>query len=402
MLKNKFKMIVALFTIIALLSSFMVVVKATDGEPVVTSEDSVTEPEDIYTEESEILYEDLYLFDNSITMDKIVDGNVYLFGDKVTVTGKVNGDLFVFANEITFTSPYDTDDTEHADDNYCYVTGTIYACANKITFNAVAQDLYMACNDFSMSYESYILRDIHIAASKIDLIGYITRDAYLYGNEFNFGSISEHEEGEDVEEDNIAFISGNLHYSAASEIEIPEGVVIGETTFTKFDNSKDSSKTVGDYLLDLLSAIIYTFVIYFLFIWLAPKFFDKTSELLKTSTLPTFGIGILVLIVVPIVTFILLALSLLSLSLTLGTVYALLLAISFTVIAGCLTYLLKDKLGFADKKMLLLLIVTIVLWGLKQIPFVGPIITIIISIFGLGLIVRNTINDRFLKLNEKN
>lgn len=406
MLKNKFKMIVTLFTIIALISSFAVIVRATDNEPVVTSDDSNvmpidsdTEPtnpnarnedetqntendEHNHTEDNNILYEDLYLFDNNVTMDKIVDGNVYIFGDKVKVTGKVNGNLFIFANEITFASPYDENDTEHSEENYSYVTGSIYACANKIEFNAIARDIYIACNDFNMSYESYILRDVRIAASNISLRGYITRDAHLYGNSFDFGTKNENEE-----ENNSALICGDLHYYATSEISIPEGVVIGETSFTKFDNS-DDVKTVGDYLMDLLSAIIYTLVIYLVFIWLAPKFFDNTSELLKTSSLPIFGIGTLILIVVPIVAFILLCLSLVSVSFTLATVYGLLLAISFTVVSGSLTYLLKDKLGFADKKLLLLLITTIVLWGLKQIPFVGVIFTLAISIFGLGLIIR--------------
>lgn len=396
MLKNKFKMIVTLFTIIALISSFAVIVKATDSEPVVTSDDSNVMPIDSNTEptnpdnkdnstentDNNILYEDLYLIDNNVTMDKIVDGNVYIFGDKVKITGKVNGNLFIFANEITFASPYDENDTEHSEENYSYVTGSVYACANKIEFNAIARDIYIACNNFNMSYESYILRDVRIAASNIALRGYITRDAHLYGDNFDFGIKSENEE-----ENNSALICGDLHYYTNSEISIPEGVVIGETSFTKFDNS-DDVKTVGDYLMDLLSAIIYTLVIYLVFIWLAPKFFDNTSELLKTSSLPIFGIGTLILIVVPIVTFILLCLSLVSISITLVTIYCLLIAISFTVVSGSLTYLLKDKLGFADKKLLLLLITTIVLWGLKQIPFVGPIITLFISIFGLGLIVK--------------
>lgn len=397
MLKNKFKMIVTLFTIIALISSFAVIVKATDSEPVVTSDDSNVMPIDSNTEptnpdnqdnstentDNNILYEDLYLIDNNVTMDKIVDGNVYIFGDKVKITGKVNGNLFIFANEITFASPYDENDTEHSEENYSYVTGSVYACANKIEFNAIARDIYIACNNFNMSYESYILRDVRIAASNIALRGYITRDAYLYGDNFDFGIKSENEE-----ENNSALICGDLHYYTNSEISIPEGVVIGETSFTKFADSDDSSKTVGDYLMNLLSAIIYTLVIYLVFIWLAPEFFEKTSELLKTSSLPIFGIGTLILIVVPIVTFILLCLSLVSISITLATVYGLLLAISFTIVSGSLTYLLKDKLGFADKKLLLLLITTIILWGLKQIPFVGPIITIFISIFGIGLIIK--------------
>lgn len=414
MLKNKFKMIVVLFTIIALVSAFCITVKATDATPVVTSENvdttnevSTTTDEQISNEETheheedEILYEDLYIFDDSVTMDKIVDGNVYIFGNNVKITGKVNGNLFVFGNEVTFTTPYAEDDTEaeHQQENYCYVAGSIFACANKISFNGIAQDIYAFSNTFDMSYESYIMRDIRIGASDITLKGYITRDAYLYADTFDFGTSSENEE-----EDDSALIAGNLNYSSSKEAEIPESIVKGETKFTAFDTSTETKTlSVMDYILDLVSVLVYTLVIYLLLNWLMPKFFEKSSITLKKSALSTFGIGILAFLVTPMVALILLCLTLFPLSLTLATVYGILLAISFTVVAGGLTLLLKDKLGFANKKALLLVIVTIVLWALKQIPFVGSIITVIISIFGLGIIIKNIINrNKPLELKEEN
>ena len=414
MLKNKFKMIVVLFTIISLISAFCITVKATDSTPVVTSENTDTtnevstisdEPisneETNQNEETKILYKDLYIFDNSVTMDKIVDGNVYIFGNNVKITGKVNGNLFVFGNEVTFTTPYDEDDTEHEQENYCYVSGSIFAFANKLSFNGIAQDIYAFAQDFNMSYKSYIMRDVKIASSNLTLKGYITRDAYLYADSFDFGT-----PGETEESDDSALITGDLYYSSSKEAQIPDSVVKGEIKFTETNSSnenKENNLSIMDYVMNLISVLIYTLVIYLLLNWLSPKFFEKSGNVLKNSTLSTFGIGILVFLVAPIVALILLCLTLFPLSLTLATVYALLLAISFTITAGSLTFLLKDKLGFANKRALLLVIVTIVLWALKQIPVIGSIITIIISIFGLGLITKNIINkNKKLELNEEN
>ena len=412
MFKKHTKMIVVLFTIIALISAFCVSVKATDTA-IVTSENTDTtnevsantneeaSTEETHNHEDEVLYEDLYIFDDSVTMDKIVDGNVYIFGDNVKITGKINGNLFVFGNDITFTTPYGEDDTEHKSENYCYVAGSVFAFGNKINFNAVAQDVYAFGNTFNMDYNSYIMRDVRIAASDLTLKGYITRDAYLYAETFDFGT-----KGETEEDDDSALIAGDLHYSSSKEAEIPESTVTGETKFTAIDTSAETETealSVMDYVMDLVSVLVYTLAVYLIFAWLSPKFFEKTSASLKTSALPIAGIGVLVFMIVPIIAIILLCLTLFSLSLTLATVYGLLLAISFTVVAGTLTLLLKDKLGFGNKKPLLLVIITIVLWALKQIPFVGPLFTIIISIFGLGIIVRHLITrNKPLELKEQN
>ena len=418
MLKNKFKIVVALLTIISLISVFCITVKATDDTPTPISEEAnlenqATEPETDGTttdatnetdetngevEPEEMVYKDLYLFENNITMDKIVDGNVYAFGDNITITGKINGNVFVFGNNVTFTNPYPEDDTEHQNENYCYITGNVYALAsNKITFNAVAQDIYALSDVFEMSYDSYIMRDIRIAGSDLTIKGYISRNAYLSGDTFNFGVHSDNEE-----EDDAAIIAGDLNYSSQNEIEIPENIVQGETKFNEVA-STTTSKSATDYLMDLLSALIYTIVLYLLFTWLAPKFFDKTSTILQKSPLATFGIGILSFIVAPILALILLCLTLSSLSAI--VVYGLILAISSTIVFGSLTSLLKDKLGFANKQFLLFIIITIVAWALKQIPVVGLIINLAIFVFGLGLAIKNVLNNKNTSIeliNEKN
>ena len=423
MLKNKFKIIVALFTIIMLVSALCITVNATDDTddtPVAISEngDVTTEADnstndetnnsvdgtDIESPESEpedeMVYDDLYIFDNNVTMNKIVDGNLYIFGNNITITGKINGDVFAFGNNITFTSPYPEDDTEHEAENYCYIVGNVYALASeKITFNAVAQDIYALSDTFDMSYNSYIMRDVRIAGSDITIKGYISRNAYLGGDTFNFGTYSENED-----ENDAAIIGGNLNYSSNNEIQVPENVVQGEINYTPEAQSPASSKGVTDYIRDLLSVLIFSIVVYLLFTWLTPKFFDRTADILKTSTLPTLGIGALALVGTFIVIIILLCLTLVSLSVLLGVIYGILIAISSTVVFASLSSLLKDKLGFANKQFLLFVIITIIAWALKQIPFVGMIINLAVYIFGLGLVIKNIFNQRNknLELNEKN
>lgn len=430
MLTKHTKIIVALFTIITLVSAFCVTVKATDDTALISDEtqentdstndaledanentdstDSVEEPNENEatettgeeeTEKDKILYEDLYVFENDVTMDKVVDGNVYIFGNNVKITGKINGNIFVFGQNVEFTSPYGKDDTEHENDNYCYIAGSAYVFGSKVTFNAVANNIYVACNDFDMSYDSYIMKDARVFASNMVFKGYITRDAYLCANTIDFGTVSDNDE-----ENDAALIGGDLQYYSDKEISIPEKVVTGETTFNAMDNSEedvDAGKTVADYVMDLIQVLIYTLVVYLIINWLAPKFFENSASILKSSALLSVGIGLITLIV-PFIVGIILLFLLAPLSITLFTVYGLLIALSFTVVAGALTYLLKDKIGFADKKALLLIIVTIILWAIKQIHFVGGIITFAITVVGLGIIIKIVIFGRTLRLKEQN
>lgn len=409
MLKHNLKLIAAILAIITLVSVFCYAVKATeDAEPTLTTTESTNEensenpqvispnPSETTTEkkEDEIIKKDLYVFEESATMDKIVDGNVYIFGNNVKITGKVNGNVFVFGSDVNFTSPYPADDTEHQQDNYCYIAGSVYGFGQNIKFDAVANDVYAFGNKFEMSYNSYIMRDVYLAFQDVELKGYITRNANIAADKIDFGKAPEDENAEKE----LAFIGGDLNYTASSKIEIPEGVVIGETNYNeaKSNTSEEfvqKGKSITDYLFNLVRVLIYTLAMYLIINWLSPKFFEKSAEILKTSTGSSFGFGFLGLVVVPVISLILLLLSLVSLSVTAITVYSLILAFTFTIISGSLTYILKDKVGFDDKKVLLLVIVTIILWALKQIPVLGGLITLAISTFGLGVVIKNVLNS---------
>lgn len=390
MLKNKFKVISLIFTIVTLIATFSfatdvapnslenntnVVSNNVEGEatPIATNEEENTN-----AEAQDIHEDDLYLVGDSIVMDKLVDGNVYIMGKDVKITGQVSGNLFVFADKLSF-------------DN-SYIRYSVFACANEINLNGACNDLYVACNKMTVSYDSYVIRDVRVYASNLTFKGAVGRDAYITANNLNFGEADSQE---------VALIYGDLNYSTPTEISIPDKTVEGNVSYNELKDNKNSNKTIKDYIFSLLEAIVFTIIVYLLALWITPKFTKSCSAFASVKALPALGVGILTLILIPIVCILLLFIEItVPISIALFTLYALLISISFAVVSICITKALKSKLSMDKTSMqfLILILTTIVLWGLKSIPFIGWVVSLLIISIGLGVMILYAITKN---LNKK-
>lgn len=378
MLKNKTKLIIAILTILLLIST--ITFATNDDAASISSEGNVvstvpgdnakTEENAESTETPEIRDTDLYLFNDNIVMDQLIDGNVFLFGNNIEITGKVNGSLYVFGNKVTFKSG-------------SYVVNTIYACANEIYFEGDANDLYVVCNTLNMSYDSFIVRDLRVCAGNFTFSGGVGRNAYVTADNFTFTT----------EEENDGIIFGDLNYSSKSELELSKDFVQGDLNYTEITATSYESTTqdiIIDKITDLLISLFTTIIVFLLILWLAPKFMDKSSSFVSSKTLPAFGIGLLGLIIVPIVA-ILLMCSTIGISIAFAALglYVSILLIATSVVNICITNKIKEKFNF-DKKyktVLTLIATSIVVWALKQIPYVGGFIGFILFTIGIGIIV---------------
>lgn len=322
-----------------------------------------------------ITQDDVYLCEDKVVIDYSVDGNVYVMGNEVTITGKINGNLYAMANTLKLQRPSEEDS--------CYITGSAYLCGNQVYFDAICTDLYVACNNFTGSYDSYIDRDIRLSSAKAIFQGLVGRNAHLYSDELSLTS----------EEGNSALIHGNLNYSSKTELSLDNSIVKGETIFRPIiETSSDSenSHTIKDYIYDIIVSLVSTIVIYLLLLWLAPKFKETSNKYIGTKLLPAFGIGLLSLIMIPVICIILLITLIgIPLSVSLLLLYILLIMISFSIVVISISQFLKEKLNSANlgTDLLIVIGVNIVLYLLKQIPYVGGWISFIILLIGLGIIV---------------
>lgn len=383
MLKNKTKFMVLLLAFLVVISTFSfatdtAVTTSVEGEVTSTlpgdnakvqTEATTTETESTPNQTSEIYNGDLYVFDDDINMDQLVDGNVYLFGNNINVTGKVNGSLYAFGNNVTFSQE-------------SYVVQSIYVMANQLTLDGCANDLYAFAQKIDMSYDSFMIRDLRVAANTFNFNGGVGRDAFVTANNFNFVTT----------EDAAAIVYGNLNYSSANELSLTTDLVQGDINYTKYvEQEKNLTDVILDKVISFCNALLYILVVFFLCLWLAPKFIEKTSYYITPKKCASsFGIGILTFIVVGIIGIALLFTFIgMPVGFALIGILSLLLSIATAVTCISITYKLKEKFNFSKNYLtyLTLIATIIVIWALELIPYVGFIVTVLVKMIGLGIVV---------------
>ena len=190
------------------------VVPISEGEAVTTNEDVNTE--------YNILYDDLYIFEDSdYEMNQLVDGNAYIMVDgNVKFSGAVKGNVYLLANgSVEF--------TEEA-----YIADSLYILATKVVkINGEIYDIYSCSEKLEVMEQAYIDRDLKAVADDMKLRGTIYRNAYLEG-----GNI-------DVKDDSTKLlIGGNFNYSSKQEIEgIDEIVQYGEVKFSLQEDENEEA-----------------------------------------------------------------------------------------------------------------------------------------------------------------
>ena len=329
------------------------------------------------TEEVTNHYGDLYIFDNNLTLDKVVYGNVYIFANNVEITGQIEGNLFVFAQKVSF--------------NGSYVGGSIFSCANNVYYNGASTYLYSISNKLEMTYDSYVVRDVKAKAAELIVKSAIGRDANLIANKIDFG------EGED-----IPIVYGKLNYSAPKQLEIADGIVTDKDTQITY--TKPSSLT--NVLFGFGTAVLTALAAYIILNKVSPCFVNKISgkTISAKRLLISFMIGLATILLVLLFTILLFVTMVgTKLALILILLFAVLCLISVPALSIAITNSLKSALKIEKnaKFLLVLSLVSMILYGLTLIPYAGIIIGLIIKITAIGLIISVFLPHKELTDEEK-
>lgn len=285
-MKNKLKFTALLIAFLVMISSFCfaedqeqtpIEPRTSDVEQINVTDEAVTtnleneaisDETETITEEPEIHEGDLYIFEDTVNMDKLVDGNVYIIGKDVTITGQIAGNLFVIADNLTI-----GDDTSSTTYNG-YVFYNIYALANKATLYSSCYDLYISGNDITIESSFYGYRDIKIGAKNANVYSTVGRNVDAGVRNLN------------LKKDDFSFASiyGNLNHYSTKEIddETLKNTVTGEYNFTK---ERTSSINFSKIVLISLISILFSLLILVLIITLIIKLI--LSVIRKSKTLKT-------------------------------------------------------------------------------------------------------------------
>ena len=341
------------------------------------------EETDTTVDENAIHSGDLYLFGNDVVMNQYVDGSVFVLANHATIAGQINGSLYILANNVNF-------------DN-ALVRHSIYVCGNNVYYNNSGtyeneSDAYFLANTLTTTYSSYVSRNVKILASDVTFKSGIGKDADIICNKLNLG------EGEDV-----PVIYGDLRYTANNEITIPEGAVQGTVSYSK----QYAGNSVTGILMGFVTCIVTVLALFIILNKLIPCFIQKVSDtnLSILKLLKTFGIGLATIAIV--VVFIVLLVGTIAgmlLGIILGLLFAILFIIATPTLAIKIANTLKTALKLEKNYMFLLILtlVTIILYGITLIPFVGIIFSFLINVTSIGLIANVFLPHKELSEEEKN
>ena len=393
MLKNKTKILVFLLILaISLTTSFVYADNETtleddiipisdnlESSPVENNAEnpiSANEPtEDTYKSH------DVYLTGDNVTIDYVVDGNLFVMADTVTINSKIGGDAFIMAKTINV-------------GDQAYIFSNLFAIADSIDIKGVVYDVYALAQNFTVS-NGYIYRDAKLCCNTININGVIGRNAFVSCSNINFNT----------DENDKGIIYGDLTYSTPSELSFDKNIVNGNVTYKapKVSPEKSVREIVASYISDLGAFLAFVIIIWLVCLWLAPKFLNDTNKFVGKKTLNVLGTGLLTLIAVPIACIILLLLQLTAgISLLTVAIYILALIVAksiFTIVANnylCSKLNINKNTGIFG----MLIVSGVIVWVISELPYVGGIVSFIISVLGLGVLVSAILPKKAKKASD--
>jgi len=392
MLKNKFKIIALLMVIILAVSlpivraenetdPSTVTSEANNAMPVSEGQENGENPESATAQDASNATEenfkkgDVYLTGDEVVIDYIIDGNLFVIADKVTINSQIGGDAFVCANSVVV-------------GEQGYIFSNLFAASKDVEIKGVVYDVYSVSNNITIS--GYIYRDIKVGCDNLNIFGTVGRNAFVSCSNISFTNPNNQSENAENAITSQGMINGNLEYSSKNQIEMPEGAVVGETKYSEIEKSNNLSS----YLIELGAFVVTTIVIWLLLLWLAPKFTEKSSNLLAKKLLPVIGLGIITPIIFVVVAVALLFLGITAnLSVLAMLLLALLAFISSSIFVIAINNVICKKMKIEKKSIVfgILIVSSVVLWLLGLIPIVGSIINIIAVILGFGIITSSLV-----------
>lgn len=319
---------------------------------------------------------DVFAGNDEVSVDGYVNGNAFVFGKQVTVSGYINGDLFVMANTLSI-------------EGTAQIVGNIFALAQDMTISGRVNDVYAFSQNFTLSSEGVIARNLNLSCNTATFEGKIGRNVNLAADSFSFT------------ENALNVVGKDFNYSSQQEATIPEGAVIGEINFSQ-TAVEETESSLSDYVFVFFMVVLYSAIVIILATRVAPNFAEKATYSLCKKPFKSALVGILTFIIIPFVSILLLLLFsgvFVYATFALIAVYLLVISITISILGMAVGNYFANKLkAKTNAKFILLSVASVaVLWLLQQVPIIGGYISIFTIVFGLGIFVYSLFSKKALE-----
>ena len=192
-----------------------------------------------------------------ITLNSNVEGDVFIVcGNKATINSNISGNVFICAKEV-----------EISED--ARISSSLFCVAQDLKIHGnINLNAFCVAQDFVLSDKSLINMNLFLTGENINLSGTINRSANV--------------SGQNIEVAKTCHILRNLNYSAPNEINIPEGVVNGNTRFSSQAvnvNVVTQKDKVVSFIKSTISYLVFAIIIFLIFNWLKAKLPNEVVDL---------------------------------------------------------------------------------------------------------------------------
>jgi hypothetical protein len=307
----------------------------------------------------------------TISADETVDGDLYASGGRILIEGTVDGDLIAAGGQVSISGQ---------------VSGDVMASAGAVDISGdIGGDARVAAGQSSVS--GSIGEDLFVASGQTTI-----SDSGEVGEDLVFGSgrmAMNGTVGGDV-------LGATGDYDRQGTVTGTENVTIREV----------EAPTTTERILDALQRFISILLVATLFVWLAPRYVDGPTLLLKQRPWASLGIGVvgvvafgaLVVLVILVAVLLAIGLGLVGLSDLVGAIIfaalvaVVVLAFLFFVATvfgapawvGMALGSIALSLDSTARRLAALLIGLVVVVALTSVPVVGIWIGLLVALFGLG------------------
>ena len=230
----------------------------------------------------------------------------------------------------------------------------------------------------------YIYRSLYCTTNNLNIYGTINRNAFVNANSISFINEATKKAGK---------IAGTLNYSSENELVFPDNVVDKGITFTKI-NADDTKNTVFEYLTTIATILFMSLIIFMLCVWLKPKCITAFKKLNIITFLKAFGVGLISIIILPIISLILLLTVIgIPMCFVIMLTYIVLFMISSYIFSIILAHNLLPNSGIL-KRLGTTFLISLVIYGLSLIPYLGAIVLGLVYCTGFGFIILPLFNKK--------
>jgi len=337
--------------------------------------------EDVVTiSKSEIVDDTLLVAAETILIEGVIKGDLIAIGRRIDISGTVEGNIITFAETITISGE---------------VGGLVLGASSSFDLReaTIGGDLWVAGEKINIDSDSHVVKNANIAAESAIVEGKIGKDLYAFAETVEFSGIL----GEDLEGFanrmrllGDAHVAGNVRFRTSNEDRLHRADSVrvdGEVEFLSEPEQLEASNRYASLKFYLWQAarLVAALLVGSVFLWLVPGI-RSMSIGADLDTLKSAGVGFATLIGVPIAA-VLLAITLIGLPVSLMAFAAWFLALYLAkiVIAAIIGQLVLSESDSILRTLLLGLFIVIVAINL---PFIGGVINLVLTIVGLGMFVQ--------------